>query len=494
MNIFETLANDTSYDDYKPIIDSSPPEKTGSNIFESLAQTTPNDSFSFLETVKDVGQQIASKGAQGLLGNYGNIAEAVGLGTKENLLPGQEARQRAEFEKGIDLSDDDILPNYSRLPNSKDVAKGIKTLTGIEEGKTPSGRIAGNAAQFVGEGLSTPGGGVKGLASLAGAGLAGQSARELGAPEALASGIEIGGSIIPSAIQGKVNPTRKDAKEIAKAGRELGLSEKQITPLIQSERKAATLSKVARKGEGTKKLFESIKDSLGDSYQTIKNSVKNIGPISLNNQNKITRKFTSIRDDLSQTIKASPDKESAIKFIDEALEKIQTTGASPEELLNFWQDINRSVKWNSIQGGKKSLSRLKEPILEVLKNEAPQAAKAFEQTNKLYSKYSQITKKLKPDLVNSFLDKAELAGYPIGAVSLAFGNPYPLFAAASQTAARTLTNEMLTNPYFQNLSHKLVTNFNQGSFKAVKDLTTNAKNYLDKKHPEEDWEFLISNE
>lgn len=494
MNIFETLATDELYDEYKPLIDDSPIESHGENIFESMAMETPNKSYSFLETAKDVAQQIASKGAQGLFGNYGNIAQSIGLGTKENLLPGQETRLKAEFETGIDLSDDDILPNYSRLPTSQDIAKGIEYVTGIGEGKTPAGRIAGRGAEFLGEGLSTPGGGVKGLASLAGAGIAGQSAREVRAPEALASAIEIGGSIIPSAISGKVNPTRSDAKEIANAGRAIGLTEKQITPLIQSERKSATLSKIARKGEGTKNLFNSIKDSLGDSYSGIKYSVRNASPVNPVNQNTLTRKFTAIRDDLAKTVKASPDKESAIKFIDDAIEKINTSGATPEELLNFWQDINKSVRWNSIQGGKKSLSRLKEPVLDVLKNEAPQAAKDFELTNKLYSKYSQITKKLKPDLVNSFLDKAEIAGYPIGAVSLALGNPYPLLGAASQTAIRTLTNEMLTNPYFQNLSTKLVTNFNQGSFKAVKDLTTNANSYLKKKHPEEDWSFLISNE
>jgi hypothetical protein len=55
---------------------------------------------------------------------------------------------------------------------------------------------------------------------------------------------------------------------------------------------------------------------------------------------------------------------------------------------------------------------------------------------------------------------------------------------------------MLINPYFQNLATKLVTNINSGTVKGVTDLVKQAKEYMERKHPNEKWDFLtdIQNE
>ena len=500
-NIFEKLSK-------KPISYEFSPSETPSNskfdleveqegqeanIFEQMATKEKQKNFGFLETAKDVGKQVVSKTISGLGGAYGNLLEAVGAQSpnRPDLLPGQAQRINSadQFDLGLD---DDILPSYAKLSTSDSVQKLLKELTGVGEGETPAGRIAGRGAEFLGEGLAYPGSGTKALLALIGAGVGGQSIRESGLPEGLASGVEIAGSIIPSAIQGRLAPSRKEAKELTNAGRLLGLTEKEITPLAQSERKVATLSKIARKGDRTKELFSDVKNKLGESYQNIRKSVSNLGNVDNANKTLLETKFTNIRNDLSKTIKPSPDKESAIKFIDEAIDKIKVKGASPEELINFWQDINKSVKWNSLQGGKKSLAQLKEPILEVLQNVSPTAAKDFEMTNQLYSKYSQIAKKLKPDLVDSFANKAEIMSVVPAGMAFVHGNPWVMAGLAGEAALRTLATEMLTNPYFQNISGKLVQNFNSGSAKGVKDLVNNAKEYLQRKHPDQKWDFLIS--
>lgn len=523
LNIFEQLNNNSEGENFFEVINKpAQPTKFGKieqvepvqdkNIFESLnEQQKEEKNFGFLDTLRDVAEQVTTKGIAGIGGAYGNTLDAFGLQLKEGQqLPGQEARNKIQFdilekmnrgeaptfgELMLLSDDDDLLPSSARLPTSKELQGHIESATEIGEGKTPAGRIAGQGASFVGEGLAYPGGGLKTLATLGGAGIAGQSIREAGGPEALASGVEIGGSIIPSMISGKVNPSGitkagKEAVDIAKAGRHIGLSEKQIAPLIQSEGKAAVLSKVARKGTRTKKLFSSIKESLGDSYKNIKDSVANYGNVNATNRQILIDKFTAIKTDLQKTLKASPDKEAAINFIGEAIDKVSKNGATPEELINFWQDINKSVKWNSIQGGKKSLTQLKEPILEVLTNVSPAAAKDFELTNQLYSKYAQISKKLKPDLVDAFVNKGELIAGASGALALATGNPFLLGSVLTESAARILGREMLINPYFQNIANKLVTNFNSASVKGVTDLTKQAQDYLARKHPEEDWSFL----
>lgn len=499
-SIFYKLSQEAGLDDFIPLIsesknpeildESSESSYDGKSIFQSLSEEQPNQSFSFIDTVKDVAKQLATKGTAGLLGAYGDITNPLDI--RENQLPGEKARLQAFFnDPSDDVSDHDIEPVHSRLPTTKEVKDVIKYFTGIGEGETPAGRIAGRGAEFVGGGLAYPGaGGKKALSTLAATGVTGQSLREFNAPDSLASAVEIVGNLLSGAVSGKVMPTKEAGKNIAKAGRNVGLTEKQIAPLMQSEKKIATLSKVARKSEGTKSKFESIKESLGDSYQNIKQIVSKAPNLTKKQNDSLIGRFSNIRDELAKTVKASPDKESAIKFIDDAIIKLQNSGASPEELVNFWQDINKSVKWNSIQGGKKSLSALKDPILDVLKETSPKAAELFEQTNLLYSKYSTIAKQLKPGVVDAFLNKAEFLAIIPSGLALITGNPMPFTALGSELAVRTLASEMLTNPYFQNIANKLVKNFNQASVKGVTDTMTNVKEYMQRKHPEENWDFL----
>lgn len=511
-NIFDQLNNDSEGEDFFEVINK--PQETNQfskiesiepsntkNIFESLSdQQKEEKQFGFLDTVKDIGEQIVSKGVAGFGGAYGNILDTLGLQSKE-VLPGEQAKYLREFdalsklENGekpsvsdlMELSDNDELPRYSRLPNSQE----LQSLTGVGEGRTPAGRIAGRGSEFLGEGLAIPGGGVKGLASLGVSGLAGQGIREAGGPEALATGIEIGGSIIPSAFQGKVSPIGKEAKRIAEAGRSLGLNERQIAPLIQGETKTAILSKVARKGTKTKQVFDSIKEKLGDSYNTIKSSAEAKVKLPNSDQISIRKSFGDIRNELSKTLAPSPDKEAALNYIGKSLETLRDVDITPEYLVNFWQDINKSVKWNSISGGKKSLTKLKDPISNVLKKVSPELAKDFEMTNDLYSKYSQISKKLKPNLVDAFVNKGEILTAPYAGIALVTGNPLPLAGLGGDVAVRLLAREMIINPYFQNLATKLVKNFNQGSVKAVTESVKQAKEYMERKHPNEDWEFLM---
>jgi len=519
LNIFDQLNQDSESEDFfglinKPQqtiqfskIETVDPNET-KNIFESLNEEQKEDKqFGFLDTVRDIAEQVATKGIAGAAGAYGNILDTFGLQIKEGEnLPGQDARsvqqsqvleklnrgQVPSFGELMLLSDDDELPNYSRLPTSKDIKSGIEKVTGIGEGKTPYGRISGRGAEFVGEGAAT-GGGLKSLTGLGLSGLAGQGIREVGGPEALATGVEIAGSLGPSIISKKLIPTGKTAKDLVESGRKIGLSESQITPLIQAEKKVATLSKVSRKGTKTKELFSSIKEKLGDSYNTIKNSRE--AKIKLPNADRANIKisFENIKNDLLKTLAPSPDKNDAIQYIEKAIKSLDEIDVTPEHLVNFWQDINKSVKWNSITGGKKSLTKLKEPVSEVLKKISPQLAEDFEMTNELYSKYANISKKLKPDLIDSLINKGELIAAPAAGFALATGNPSALIGLGTEISIRLLGREMLINPYFQNLASKLVKNFNSSSMKGVTESVKQAKEYMERKHPNEDWSFLTKN-
>jgi len=508
LNIFDILSKENNEDNF--LIEEINEDSSNGNIFEQLAkQEKEKNEFGFLETAKDVAKQVTSKGVSGFLGGIGNILDAFGLQLKEGqTLPGQQEINKIQsdlldkmnrgeslsFGEMLLLSDDEGLPSGMRLPTSREIQKAITATTGIGEGETPIGRIAGRGAEMLGEGAAT-GGGIKALTSLGLSGIAGQGIREAGGPEIAAQGTEILGSLLPAAFSKKLIPSGKETKDFVEAGRKIGLSEEQLTPLIQGEKKVATLSKIARKGTKTKELFSSIKETLGDSYSTIKSTKEAKKTIPIVQQTKLKKEFNSIRDELSKTLAPSPDKESAINYISRSIETLKKNDLTPEYLINFWQDINKSVKWNSIQGGKKSLTQLKDPISNTLKKISPNLAKDFEMTNDLYSKYAQISKKLKPDFIDSIVNKAEILGAAAAGVALVTGNLDALIGLASiglasEASLRLLSREMLINPYFQNVAKKLVVNFNQSSMRGVSETVKQVREFLERKHPNEDWSFL----
>jgi len=511
-NIFERFSNNNTESEFKSIVQSeqvSTEQETEGNVFEKaiLKQNEKEkNSYGLFDTIKDVGEQFISKGISGLGGAYGNILSAFGLQLDENAeLPPQalydvqskvvekmNAGESPTYGELLLLSDYDPTGGFSRLPSSEDINSGIEKVTGIGEGKTPSGRIAGQGAKFLGEAAALGAGG-KLLATQGVAGVTGQSIREAGLGEIPASIAEVGLSIAPSVISKKLIPSGKSAKDTVEAGRKIGLTESQITPLIQGEKKLATLSKVGKKGSRTKKLFAEIKEKLGDSYSNIKNSPEASTKIARPEQISLRNKFGSIRNELSKTLAPSPDKEAALNYIEKSLETLRDVDVTPEYLVNFWQDINKSVKWNSITGGKKALTELKKPISEILKKTSPKLAEDFEMTNNLYSKYANISKKLKPDIIDSILNKAEIVGTPVAVLSFVTGNPSALVGLGTESAIRILSTEMLVNPYFQNTAKKLVTNLNQGSVKAITTSMNQVKDFMKRKHPNEDWSFLTEN-
>lgn len=513
MNIFEQLASQNDSTQWDDVIEASPSNSqtpfvsptaslSGSgNVFDQLAEkekSREENPFGFLETAKDIGEQVASKGISGIGGAYGNLLDTFGLQLKSGQqLPSAEATfdiqqaildkinrgEKVSVEELNFLSDEGV--SYPRLPTSKE----IQEFTGIGEGKTTLGRIAGRGAQLAGEGLAT-GGGAKTLLGMGLGGIGGQGIREAGGPELLASTFEIGSSLAPSVITKKLAPLSRSGKEIVEAGRKIGLQEKNIAPLLQSEAKTALIAPVARKGSRTKKVFSELKEKLGDSYNAIKATPEAKGKLPNTDQLSLRKQFGEIRNELSKTLAPSPDKQSALDYIEKSLDTLRNTDVTPEYLVNFWQDINKSVKWNSINGGKKALAKLKNPIAQTLEKVSPQLAEDFELTNQLYSKYAQISKKLKPDLVDSFVNKGEIVSAIPSGIALAQGNPLPLLGLGGEVATRLLAREMLVNPYFQTIAGKLVKNFNSGSVKGVESTVKQVKDYMSRKHPNENWEFL----
>lgn len=451
---------------------------------------------------KEVVKQSLVGGAKGGLGSYGDILDLLNIQTKESL-PGEKIRHQQEIEAlnrvgqnnskptlydFLSLSEDDIAPSYSRLPSAEDIGNFMEML-GIEtEPKTTAGKYAHRIGETIGSAASLGGTG-KALSILGlGAGV-GEGVEQ--ATDSPTAGLvaELLTTLGSGGLRKKLAPTSSKGKELVEQGRKIGLTEEELTPLLQGEKKLATFSKLAKKTNKTSQTFKKINEKLGDAYDLIREQFSKHGALSSSQNEKLLKEFGKINKKLRTTLKASPEKEGAIKYIEESMENLRNRGTNPSELIGFWGDINNAVNWNAVKGGKKSIAALKQPIREVLQEINPQLAKDFELTNNLYSKYKKVSKALKPDMIDKWLNKGEAAAI---VTSLATGNPILLKGVATESAIRILSKELLTNPRLQNVSNKALQSIRQNKGAAGTQVLKTAKHILEKKYPEEEWDFLDS--
>jgi len=446
------------------------------DIFDDLSS---EEESGLLGKIGKTGAQLGKSALAGATGTYGDILSLLGLSGKKNLTPGQEALYRAEFEAPESqlgaLQDEDILPRFSRLPTTEEDGEFI--------GENQPSNIAERYAQRIGRPLG--GGAVLGaspatLGTLGGAGAIGQSSRELGAPEWVSNSLELLSLFGPSALA-KHAYGNKSLKKLVEYARKQGLTEEEIAGLVTGDRKAKALGKLAKKSGKTERLLGSINEKAGTALDNVKKTAAGLPQLSGEAAGELGGKFADIVEDLRKTVKPSPDKQSAINFITEAHENLMNQGATPESLINFCQDINAAANWNTMRGGKKILARLKEPILDTLRQSSPELAQDFELANSLYSRSKFLSNALKPSTIDNVLDKG-----PVGAimVSLALGNPGIISKYIGTDVFRTLSREMLFNPRYQNISKKMLNALKDNKPKAAESFLQLFKDEIKKDHPD----------
>ena len=256
-----------------------------------------------ISPTKDITKQALIGGAKGLLGTYGDVLDLLGAQSPKQL-PGEEAVRKREFEvlekmkqpgykpSFLDIlslsDDDDIAPRYSRLPSSESIGELFEDLGIDPEAQTVPGKFAGRIGEAIGSGASL-GAGAGALGTLGlGAGV-GAGVEELTDSPTKGAVAELLTSLGIPSLRGKLAPVSKKSKELVSAGRKAGLTEKEITPLIQKKKKLASFGKIAKKGGKTQKTFQHINEKLGDAYDNIIKAITQISVTNFNNQPRAFR-------------------------------------------------------------------------------------------------------------------------------------------------------------------------------------------------------------
>lgn len=272
--------------------------------------------------------------------------------------------------------------------------------------------------------------------------LFGQTAEELGGGPLAQTGAELVGLGIPG-LRKKIVP-KGSQKEAVEMLRRRGLEEKEIAPLIPSERKSALLGKIGTRNFRTEKAGKRTRDALGDLYSQMATEGESL-PILASDRASL------LQSQLEEKLEKMPS--SVRRAIKEDLSDLFKKPVKANDLMNFWQDINSQINWKTIGGGKKRLNSLKDVLKEGIKDIDPQLARDFELTNEQFSRFNNLYKNLKPQSLDRWMALGEV-GALVGGL-FKFG-PKGAAGVIGADAARRLSSEMLINPRLQNLTQQMV--------------------------------------
>jgi len=274
------------------------------------------------------------------------------------------------------------------------------------------------------------------------AALLGQTTEELGGGELAQTGAEVLGLGLPG-LRKKIVPKKAQEKSVEMLRRR-GLTEKEIAPLIPSERKSALVGKLGARGFRTQKAAKRTREALGDLYSQISAEGEKLPILSSNRASLLESQLRDKLEKLPSSLR---------RPVEQDLTDLFKKPVKADELINFWQDINSHIDWRKMGHGKKRLNSLKETLFEGIKDISPDLAQDFETTNALYGKFNTLYKNLKPRDLDRLIALGE-TGAVIGGL-LKFG-PKGAIGALIPEVGRRVASEMLINPRLQNLTKQMV--------------------------------------
>ncbi len=326
--------------------------------------------------------------------------------------------------------------------------------------------------------LAGPGGVGQAVARSGAAAISGETAKKYGFGEMGQAIAELPALLSPGLAK-TILPT-KGQKEIVTEARRLGLSEKEIAPLIQAEKKLTIGKKFSYRGDNVQKVLKGSKEAVGNLYTTLEESAagKNIIPKEVANTffKDLEKPFAKITD-------------AAYKKIQPDYQKLIDGDITGEKLVNFWQKLNKYIS-----KGDPELGLIKGPLKNAMKGVSPEFSKDFEIINDLYARSAKIRKALSPKDENIVMKFME-ATAPYQVVGSLLSGYYPAMATVlGEVGARKLATYSLTNPRFQNLGKQIVKAAADNKVQLADNLMKVFKKELEEEIPDYEKLFQESNQ
>lgn len=426
------------------------------------------------ESYMDVASRAPQPKEKSFFNDIKDYAKTIGKGTIEGL--GRLGRIMGPLDTG-----------RSTQKQLEEQTENLNELLPTDEGFIQKGLRRGlkEAPSVAASPFGSP---IQSLTRSLGAGYAGETSKELGAPEWVQTAAELTAYIGPDVTKKLLE--KGSNKEIIAEARKLGMSDEAITPLIQSDFKQKWLSSLTGKGNSTQEALDKTKKELSNVYSSIQNSPDALNVISEKGNQTLMKSFSE------KLYKMPSEVRNKIK---EDFQDLVSRPITGESLINFYSDINHYLSDNA-----KQLSLLKDPIKQALKDISPKLGKDFETINNLYTKFYPIQKKLKPTLASQIVKGVEAVGGISAVLGSVFGYYQPLLAIVGEKSAKKIAQQMLLNPNFQQIGQKMAVALNQNKMALAQKLSKEFKNEISKFNPEaadkfenfsvDEFKYFISNQ
>lgn len=257
---------------------------------------------------------------------------------------------------------------------------------------------------------------------------------------------------------GKKIIPKKSQREIVKFARDQKLTEKQIAPLLQTERKSSgLLGKFSNRGKRAQESLELAREGRNTVFTNLKalpeSQLKPSQPA-----------IESLFQDTRELLKELPVEVG--NLLENDFNKFLESGQTQGDLAILWDGIN----FQFAKRGGKRLQPLKESITRIFQETSPEFAKQFELTMDLAQRFQSVTKQLTPTQASKLVEQFQLFKAPIQlALGVSTGTlPWVTGALVSEVAGKELAREMLTNPRLQNLGGQMVTAMKKSSVALAK--------------------------
>lgn len=376
------------------------------------------------------------------------------------------------------------------LPRSEEVSKYIESkfpstaprTAGEEKAEDIIGTFVDLAMPLPGEKLKVGAHLVRPILGTA-AGEAAQYGAEALGQEKQKGWVKAIAQVIPMVVGGKLKPTEKEMADLYEAGKSLGLSEKELTPLLQSEKRIAFFGKAAKKSQKMTETLEAASNKLGNVLGNVSQEAKSMPPLSVSQTKGFAEKLEELAHDLKKTVTPSEEKAKAIKFLEDGVKDLQAgKSVDIEHLVNYYRDINKTVNWGSV--GQKYLTQAKDIIKDTIREISPEFSHKFESANKLYARMKNFEDKVgwSREAENKAF-AAEAGAFIYSTLSGNWGSGVKTLAL--ERSLRKIASEALTNPKWQNITRTSIRAAKEQSPKLANAAYRLLKDKVKKDMPEE---------
>lgn len=377
------------------------------------SEKSPEVKDSYRKIFGDVLKQGSKEFLIGAGGIYGDLAELAGIDLSSQL-PGQQARNRSEFETlqkmqqpGYEpsfsdiysLSDEDIAPS-GRLPTSQSLREVNDLLGGPGKAKTKAGRYAGRIGNRVGSnaalGVFNP---LPGIAS----GGAGQAVEEFGYGPLEQAAAEIVAALVSPGSSGTstLSSSKKAVQDKIANLRKLGYADEEITLAINAASKGKVKGINASKGEATENAFKQFKehsdelvgDILSDSITGYERGPKHVHQLASDAYGEVADKARNLKitkvepffDTIDWAIKETRRNLGNGKEAQDFIERLTKAGLEAVEkpnadaFMNFYRELNSVGNWMGRNQKDRIINRVKDSIKDTFRSEGSTGTKLAEQ-------------------------------------------------------------------------------------------------------------------